>query len=182
MGASRLSPQKPQPLPIRTGFMCPPPAGMIAGRRRAAHWHSGLRKPLPPTPSPQRRGGASQRTSSLLPLSLQGRGLGGGVFLRAISAICAGKDLQRAGIEEMMPVGDESGVDFGAVAMADRRSPPCYSPAEAPPPGVAMARTPLNAFLQGEDTCQRFATFSRTRVRKWLLSAQRRLSTRRPCA
>src|SRR6266545_357678 len=38
------------------------------------------RKPLPPTPSPARRGGASQPASLLLPLSLQGRGLGGGVF------------------------------------------------------------------------------------------------------
>ncbi|HYT92649.1 MAG TPA: response regulator [Gemmataceae bacterium] len=37
------------------------------------------RKPLPPTPSPQRRGGASQITSFLLPLSVAGRGLGGGV-------------------------------------------------------------------------------------------------------
>src|SRR6266545_7991182 len=36
--------------------------------------------PLPPTPSPKRRGGASNTASLLLPLSWQGRGLGGGVL------------------------------------------------------------------------------------------------------
>src|SRR6266545_6967999 len=41
------------------------------------------RKPLPPTPSPQRRGGASQAMSLLLPLSVSGGGLGGGVFDKA---------------------------------------------------------------------------------------------------
>src|SRR6266545_707739 len=39
----------------------------------------GLAEPLPPTPSPARRGGASQAVSLLLPLSVAGRGLGGGV-------------------------------------------------------------------------------------------------------
>ncbi len=37
------------------------------------------RRPLPPTPSPQRRGGEEECAASL-PLSVAGRGLGGGVF------------------------------------------------------------------------------------------------------
>src|SRR6266542_3777073 len=37
--------------------------------------HFALWKPLPPTPSPKRRGGASQTASFLLPLSASGRGL-----------------------------------------------------------------------------------------------------------
>src|SRR6266542_1274478 len=45
-------------------------------------------KPLPPTPSPQRRGGARQVTSLLLLLSLWGRGLGGGVSLSHLSDSC----------------------------------------------------------------------------------------------
>src|SRR6266545_6087993 len=39
------------------------------------------RKPLPPTPSPQRRGGEEKTPFCLLPLSASGRGLGGGVLM-----------------------------------------------------------------------------------------------------
>jgi len=45
-----------------------------------------LTKPLPPTPSPQRRGGASRTASLLLPLSVAGRGLGGEGFSHRQSA------------------------------------------------------------------------------------------------
>src|SRR6266536_3702710 len=54
-----------------------PNAVAILGRKHA------LSQPLPPTPSPQRRGGASNTLSLLLPLSVAGRGLGGGVSYKA---------------------------------------------------------------------------------------------------
>src|SRR5260370_13738048 len=43
--------------------------------------------PLPPTPSPKRRGGERQEGSFRLPLSASGRGLGGGVWLAFLSHV-----------------------------------------------------------------------------------------------
>src|SRR6266542_3060304 len=40
-----------------------------------------LTQPLPPAPSPKRRGGEEDMALGLLPLSVSGRGLGGGVVL-----------------------------------------------------------------------------------------------------
>ena len=58
----------------------PPPVCVLDGRSEA------VKKPLPPAPSPKRRGGARKRVPSLLPLSASGRGAGGrGFFTSAQS-------------------------------------------------------------------------------------------------
>src|SRR5579871_1469801 len=50
-----------------------------AGRLLRGSLAGGERQPLPPSPSPKRRGGVRQSALFLLPLSASGRGTGGGV-------------------------------------------------------------------------------------------------------
>src|SRR6266545_5017399 len=59
----------------------PPGIEFAPGRTGQPAQLEALTQPLPPAPSPKRRGGEEDMALGLLPLSVSGRGLGGGVVL-----------------------------------------------------------------------------------------------------